>query len=94
MIQHDLIRWLVQKMSKERESMETYLMEFMSTLLLNLLLRKEGLDKSEEIKEEILKTLIDLMEYESTEVRSYAHGALYPLLSRKVFRDKAKEYGM
>ena len=81
-------------MNKERETMETHLMEYLSTLLLNLLLRKEGLEKSEEIKEEILMTLINLMEYEMKAVRSYAHGALYPLLSRKSFRDKAKEYGM
>lgn len=34
------------------------------------------------------------MEVESTEVREYVHGTLYPLFSRKVFREKAKQYGM
>lgn len=34
------------------------------------------------------------MEFDSTEVREYVHGTLYPLFSKKVFRDKAKEYGM
>lgn len=34
------------------------------------------------------------MWYEVIDVRSYIHGALYPLLSRKSFREKAKEYGM
>ena len=34
------------------------------------------------------------MEVESTEVREYVHGTLYPLFSKKAFREKAKEYGM
>lgn len=34
------------------------------------------------------------MEVESTEVREYVHGTLYPLFSRKIFREKAKQYGM
>lgn len=34
------------------------------------------------------------MEVEVISIRGYVHGALYPLFSKKVFRDKAKEYGL
>lgn len=37
-------------------------MQYSLATIINLLLKKEGLKKSEEIKEEILTTLIDLME--------------------------------
>lgn len=34
------------------------------------------------------------MEIEILEIRNYVHGAIYPLFYKKVFRDKAKEYGL
>ncbi len=46
MVENDLIRFVVEKLNKERETMSDYLMEYTTALLLNILLSKEGLSKS------------------------------------------------
>lgn len=50
MIEGDVIKWIVHKLNTERDSMSAYVMQHTTALLVNLLLRKEGLIKSEEIK--------------------------------------------
>jgi hypothetical protein len=37
-----------------------------------------------------MMALINLIECENMSVRSYVHGSLYPLLSHRAFREKAK----
>ena len=38
--------------------------------------------------------LVNLIESDNINVRSFVHASLYPLLSHKSFRDKAKEFGL
>ena len=40
MIEGDVIKWIVQKLNTERESMSAYVMQHTTALLVNLLLRK------------------------------------------------------
>lgn len=61
---------------------------------MNLSLNEEGLKKCEEIREDVLKNLIELLEHESPDVRAFASGALFAVLSLKSFRIKAREYGL
>jgi hypothetical protein len=63
-------------------------------LLVNILLHKDGPKKAEEIKEDIMHALINLIESDIINVRSFVHASLYPLLSHQSFRDAAKRFGL
>ena len=56
-----MIEEMVEKLDKERDTMSTFIMEYASALLLNLILSKKGLDRAEAIRSQILMTLINLM---------------------------------
>lgn len=85
-----MIKIIVRKLEKERETIQSHYLEFLVALLVNILLHKEGPKKAEEIKGEIINALINLIECDNENVRSYVHASLYPLLSHKSFREKAK----
>lgn len=61
---------------------------------MNLSFRKEGLDKCEEIRDELMSNLIELLEHKNKDIQSYINGTLYRVLSRKYFREKAREHGL
>ena len=61
MIDNGMIEEMVEKLDKERDTMSTFIMEYASALLLNLILSKKGLDRAEAIRSQILMTLINLM---------------------------------
>jgi uncharacterized protein YdiU (UPF0061 family) len=86
LIDNGLLAVIVEKLDEERDTMNKFMMEYTSALLVNLILARKGLDKAEEIKSKILMTLINLMETDSTEVKQFIQAALYALLERKVFR--------
>jgi hypothetical protein len=46
MIDNGMIEEMVEKLDKERDSMSTFIMEYASALLLNLILSKKGLDRA------------------------------------------------
>lgn len=43
MINEQLIKWIVGKLKNERETMSEYLMQYSLAIIINLLLKKEGL---------------------------------------------------
>jgi hypothetical protein len=94
MIRFDMIRVIVKKIERERETLPAHYLEYLVALLINILLHKEGPRKAEEIKGDIMMTLINLIECENMSIRSLIHGSLYPLLCHRAFREKAKEFGL
>lgn len=94
MIRYDMIKIIVKKIESERETIQPHFLEYLVALLINILLHKEGPKKAEEIKGDIMTTLINLIECENMGIRSLIHGSLYPLLCHEAFREKAKEYGL
>lgn len=50
MIDNGMIEEIVEKLDKERDHMTTFIMEYSTALLLNLLLSKKGSDRAESIK--------------------------------------------
>lgn len=94
MIKYDMIKIIVEILDKKRDVINPQFLEYYVALLVNILLHKEGQKKAEEIKGDIILALINLIESDDTNVRSYVNACLYPLLSHKSFRDKAKEFGL
>lgn len=90
MIKYDMIKIIVEILENKREVINPQFLEFSVALLVNILLHKDGPKKAEEIKGEIILALINLIESDNINVRSFVHASLYPLLSHKSFRDKAK----
>ena len=62
--------------------------------MVNILLHKDGPKKAEEIRDDIMRALIDLIESDIINVRSFVHASLYPLLSHQKFRETAKKFGL
>lgn len=94
MIRFDMIKIIVGKIERERETLPAHYLEYLVALLINILLHKEGPRKAEEIKGQIMMTLINLIECDNMSIRSLIHGSLYPLLCHRAFREKAKEFGL
>ncbi len=61
MIRFDMIRIIVKKIERERETLPAHYLEYLVALLINILLHKEGPKKAEEIKGDIMMTLINLI---------------------------------
>lgn len=61
MIELDVIRWIVETIRDELESLCDYSLEYATALLMNLSLRVEGKNKCEEIHD-ILNILNELIE--------------------------------
>lgn len=64
MIELDLVRWIVETMRDELDSLSDYSLEYATALLMNLSLRVEGKNKCEEIPD-ILNVLTELIENEN-----------------------------
>ena len=48
MIQNDLIKWIIQTLTKEKDTLSEYSYEYSTALFMNLSLRTEGKKKCEE----------------------------------------------
>ncbi|KRX04691.1 Armadillo-type fold [Pseudocohnilembus persalinus] len=94
MIEHDLIKWIVQTLKNEKDSLSEYSQEYATALFMNLSLRSLGKTKAQDPKEEVLVVLNDLLEHENMQVRTFVNGTLYSLLSRHSLREQAKAMGM
>lgn len=57
-----MIKIIVGIIQKDRETMPPHYLEYLTALLVNILLHKEGPKKAEEIKSEIMINLINLIE--------------------------------
>ena len=61
MIKNDMIATIVNILKNKREIINPQFLEFCVALLVNILLHKDGPKKAEEIRDDIMKALIDLI---------------------------------
>ena len=81
MIHLDVIRWIVETLRDEMDTLSDYTLEYATALLMNLSLRAEGKDKCETLPD-ILTVLNDLIEIDNMQVRTHVNGTLYSILTR------------
>ena len=93
LISNDIIKWVVNTLNNEKESLSDYTLEYLTALLLNLSLRTIGKDKLEEIKFKALNLLLDLLEHPNVDLQSYVNGTLYSLFTRQSIKKLALEMG-
>lgn len=86
MIQFDVIKWIVETIRDELETLCDYTLEYATALLMNLSLRNEGKLKCEQIPD-ILTVLNDLIENENLQVRTHVNGTLYSVLTRRALKE-------
>jgi len=89
MIEKDIIKWILNALKYEKNSLGEYFYEYATALLMNLSLRSAGKKRCEESEVEILEILADLLEHENMQVRSFVNGTLYSLLSSPSFKEQA-----
>jgi hypothetical protein len=94
MIECGVVDWIAGVLADHVEGtvvLQDYSLEYVTALLMNLSLRTTGKVAAAECKPDIVTTLADLMECDNTQVRHYVNGTVYSLLSRKNFRERARE---
>lgn len=94
MIEGGCVEWITETLRKESETLSDYSFEYSTALLMNLALRTAGKVRCESRQLGIVKVLLDHIEHESLQVKTYINGTLYSLLTRPVIKEQAKEYGM
>lgn len=94
MIEHDMIKWIIETLKSEAETLSDYTFEYVTALLMNLALRTAGKAKCENPDLEILKVLNEYIEHENLQVRTYINGTLYSLLTRPALKEQARALGM
>lgn len=94
MIEGNLIHEILEILKREKESLSDYCYEYITALLMNLSLRASGKDQIEFNKELAFEVLIDLIECQNEQIRTFVNGTLYSLLSRKSFCDYANHLGL
>ena len=88
MIEHDLIKWIINTLKHEKSSLSQFSYEYMTALLMNLSLREKGKQKCEE-PIDVIPTLIGLLDHENIQVKTFIRGLFYSLMSRKKLRQEA-----
>lgn len=78
----------------DADTLSDYTVEYATALLLNLTLRTAGKDRCEPPKARCLEALIDLLEFDNSQVKQYVHGSLYAVLTRGVLKERAKSLGL
>lgn len=81
MIEMDLIKWIIDTIRDELDTLTDYSFEYATALLMNLCLRNEGKNKCEIIPD-ILPVLNEILESENLQVRTHINGTLYSILTR------------
>jgi LisH domain-containing protein ARMC9 len=94
MIKLDVIKWTVNMLKIEGNTLGDYTLEYATALLMNLSLRTQGKRKCEELDTDILKVLNELLEHENLQVRTYVNGTLYCILERKRLQEEARALNM
>lgn len=87
------MRWTVGILASEKQNLSDYSLEYSTALLLNISLRSQGKEKFEEIKHSVLNLLGELLDHESSDLRSFVNGTLYSLFARPGIRSLAREMG-
>eukprot|EP00762_Andalucia_godoyi_P004331 ANDGO_05445.mRNA.1 LisH domain-containing protein ARMC9 OS=Pongo abelii GN=ARMC9 PE=2 SV=1 len=93
MVRRDVIKWLVGFL-KNTENLSEYSVEYATALLMNLALRFDGKRKCDEVGDGLLLTLMDLLEYDNPQVRTYVNGMLYSILTVGSIRERARGLGL
>ncbi|TPX31555.1 hypothetical protein SmJEL517_g05140 [Synchytrium microbalum] len=93
MIKAGLIQFLLPVLSSPHLLSE-YALEYASALLMNLLLRTAGRQQTIEQPDLILSVLEGLVRIPNPEVKTYANGALYSVLSEPKIRRRAQQLGV
>lgn len=88
-----MIKWIVETIRDELDSLCDYTLEYATALLMNLSLRVEGKNKCEHIPG-ILEVLNELIENDNLQVRTHVNGTLYSLLTRSSLKHVALQLGM
>jgi hypothetical protein len=83
-----VIKWIVETIRDELDSLCDYSLEYATALLMNLSLRNEGKNKCEEIPD-ILHVLNELIENENLQVRTHINGTMYSILTRNSMKLQA-----
>jgi len=94
MIKLDVIKWAVNMLKVEGNTLGDYTLEYSTALLMNLSLRSHGKRKCEELDSDILKVLNELLEHDNLQVRTYVNGTLYCILERRKLREEARALNM
>ena len=89
LIQLELIQWILEVLKTSNE-LDQYTLEYITALLMNLVLRTEGKKVSHDPKLEMVKTLIPLLSIESEQIRTHVNGTLYAILTTRAMRQEAK----
>jgi hypothetical protein len=87
MIERGIIRWIAQTLKLEKDDLSETSMQYLTALLMNVTLKKCGKQKCE--KEQMIQLLIDLLEIEEQEVRSFVCGSIYSLIMMPKIREEA-----
>lgn len=91
LIQNNIIKWTIDILSKESNTLSDYSLEYFSALLLNLSLRTIGKNKFEENKYTALNLLFELMDSKNPDLQTYINGTLYSLFTRAPIQNLAKQ---
>jgi len=91
-----VIRWIMQILRGNQDSLSDYTLEYATALLMNLSLRSKGKDACQKLAPEIhiIRELSEMMEHSNAQVRTHVNGTLYSILTRKSLKDQAEEIGM
>eukprot|EP00842_Homolaphlyctis_polyrhiza_P002553 jgi/Hompol1/3299/HPOL_003191-RA len=81
-------------MLQDLEPLSEYTIEYASALMMNLCLRTLGKQECSEHPQQTLKILNELIEHDNVQVKTYANGTLYSVLSEKAVRECARSIGM
>jgi hypothetical protein len=93
MVRRDMVKWLCEVL-KNVDALSEYCVEYATALLMNLALRKDGRKKCAEAVDTVISVLMDLLEYDSDNVKTYVNGVLYSLLTVPVIQEHAREVGL
>ena len=96
MIECNVIRWIIQILRGNQDTLSDYTLEYSTALLMNLSLRNRGKDACQKLYPEIniIRELSDMMENSNVQVRTHVNGTLYSILTRKSLKEQAQAIGM
>jgi hypothetical protein len=88
MISCGLIEWTVNLLGRA-DKLSEYTLRYSLALLMNLCLRQEGKQRCVTLLPQPIHVLIDLIDHDNNEIRSYVNGILYSILELKEIRQVA-----
>lgn len=93
LIQLGIVPWIVGILEKYRE-LDTYTLEYVTALLMNLSLRSAGKKACLSPDLRVLETLASMLDVDSNDIKTYVNGTIYSLLSLPEFKARAKVCSM